>query len=108
MKTGGIGTAFRLFLVLGRVKVSPPSLRSGQALACLVHVLAHGFGQPRMYLSTHGGILASVSLIQARYRDEITVRMPTSAETEKLSLPSATPVAVHMRTGYDERDRPHE
>lgn len=36
MKTGEMGTTFRLFLVLGRVKTSPPSLRSGQALACFV------------------------------------------------------------------------
>jgi GntR family transcriptional regulator len=57
-------------------------------------------------VSAPGGVLASVGLIQARYRDEITVRMPTRAEIEKLSLPSATPVAVHMRTGYDENDRP--
>lgn len=44
MKTGGIGTAFRLFLVLGRVKTRPPSLRSGQVLACFVQP----FGQPRL------------------------------------------------------------
>ncbi|MFD9139667.1 GntR family transcriptional regulator [[Kitasatospora] papulosa] len=53
-----------------------------------------------------GGILASIGLVQVRYEDEITVRMPTRAETEKLSLPSATPVAVHSRTGYDKDDRP--
>lgn len=57
-------------------------------------------------VSAPGGVLASVGLIQARYRDEITVRMPTRAEIEKLSLPAATPVAVHMRTGYDQDDRP--
>jgi GntR family transcriptional regulator len=57
-------------------------------------------------VSAPGGVLASVGLVQARYRDEITVRMPTRAEIEKLSLPSATPVAVHMRTGYDANDRP--
>jgi GntR family transcriptional regulator len=57
-------------------------------------------------VSAPGGVLASVGLVQARYRDEITVRMPTRAEVEKLSLPSATPVAVHMRTGYDENNRP--
>jgi GntR family transcriptional regulator len=57
-------------------------------------------------VSAPGGVSASVGLVQARYRDEITVRMPTRAEVEKLSLPSATPVAVHMRTGYDENNRP--
>jgi GntR family transcriptional regulator len=57
-------------------------------------------------VSAPGGVLASIGLVQVRYRDEITVRMPTRTETEKLGLPSATPVAVHMRTGYDEKDRP--
>lgn len=45
---GGIGTELRLFFVLGRVKTRPPSFRSGQALACRVHVLGHGAGQPRL------------------------------------------------------------
>ncbi|OEJ51978.1 GntR family transcriptional regulator [Streptomyces agglomeratus] len=53
-----------------------------------------------------GGVLASIGLIQVRYQDEITVRMPTRGESEKLGLPAATPVAVHMRTGYDKDDRP--
>jgi GntR family transcriptional regulator len=57
-------------------------------------------------VSAPGGVLASVGLIQDRYHDEITVRMPTRAETEELSLPAATPVAEHMRTGYDADDRP--
>ncbi|MEU1402573.1 UTRA domain-containing protein [Streptomyces sp. NPDC005728] len=57
-------------------------------------------------VSAPGGVLASVGLIQVRYRDAISVRMPTRTEIEKLSLPSATPVAVHMRTGYDKNDRP--
>jgi DNA-binding GntR family transcriptional regulator len=57
-------------------------------------------------VSAPGGILASVGLIQARYHDEITVRMPTRGEIERLSLPAATPVAEHMRTGYDADDQP--
>ncbi len=66
-------------------------------------------GTPAMLpedVSAPGGVLASVGLIQARYRDEITVRMPTRTEIEKLNLPAATPVAVHMRTGYDKDGRP--
>jgi hypothetical protein len=42
---GGIGTELRPFFVLGRVKVSPPFLRSGQALACFVQSFGHGFGK---------------------------------------------------------------
>ncbi|NYI05563.1 GntR family transcriptional regulator [Allostreptomyces psammosilenae] len=57
-------------------------------------------------VSAPGGVLASVGLIQSHYQDEITVRMPTRAETERLSLPTATPVAVHQRTGYDSDGRP--
>ncbi|MGW5332442.1 GntR family transcriptional regulator [Streptomyces bauhiniae] len=53
-----------------------------------------------------GGILASVGLVQAKYVDEISVRMPTHQEAELLGLPSATPVAEHTRTGYDADDRP--
>lgn len=53
-----------------------------------------------------GGVLASVGLIQVKYRDEIAVRMPTREEAEKLSLPVATPVAEHTRTGYDEDGKP--
>ncbi len=48
MKAGGIGTGLVLFLVLGLVKARPPPLRSGQMLACLTHVLVHGFGHPRL------------------------------------------------------------
>lgn len=52
-------------------------------------------------VSAPGGVLASVGLIQTRYRDEITIRMPTRGEIEKLNLPAATPIAEHMRTGFD-------
>nr|WSS63099.1 GntR family transcriptional regulator [Streptomyces sp. NBC_01177] len=53
-----------------------------------------------------GGVLASVGLIQIKYRDEIAVRMPTRQEAELLALPAATPVAEHTRTGYDADDKP--
>lgn len=57
-------------------------------------------------VSAPGGVLASVGLVQAKYRDEITVRMPTRQEAELLALPAATPVAEHTRTGYDADGRP--
>ncbi|MEU5755696.1 GntR family transcriptional regulator [Streptomyces sp. NPDC047829] len=57
-------------------------------------------------VSAPGGILASVGLVQAKYVDEISVRMPTRPEAELLALPAATPVAEHTRTGYDTKGRP--
>ncbi|WP_055499047.1 GntR family transcriptional regulator [Streptomyces albus] len=57
-------------------------------------------------VSAPGGILASIGLIQAVYRDEISVRMPTRQESEQLALPAATPVAEHTRTGYDSDGKP--
>lgn len=57
-------------------------------------------------VSAPGGVLASAGLIQVRYSDEITVRMPTREESERLVLPAATPVAVHRRTGYDKDGKP--
>ncbi|MFF8968681.1 GntR family transcriptional regulator [Streptomyces sp. NPDC014995] len=56
-------------------------------------------------VSAPGGVLAASGLITERYQDEITVRMPTRAESEKLGLPAGTPVAVHRRTGYDKDGR---
>ncbi|MFD6818865.1 GntR family transcriptional regulator [Streptomyces sp. NPDC060085] len=53
-----------------------------------------------------GGVLASVGLVQVKYRDEIAVRMPTRKEAERLALPAATPVAEHTRTGYDADGKP--
>jgi GntR family transcriptional regulator len=47
-----------------------------------------------------GGLLAAIGHPQARFLDEITVRMPTRTESEKLDLPSGTPVAEVIRTGY--------
>ncbi len=57
-------------------------------------------------VSAPGGVLASVGLIQVKYRDEIAVRMPTRQEAELLALPAATPIAEHTRTGYDTEGRP--
>ncbi|MEV8587720.1 GntR family transcriptional regulator [Streptomyces sp. NPDC051180] len=57
-------------------------------------------------VSAPGGVLASVGIIQAKYRDEISVRMPTNREAELLALPAATPVAEHTRTGYDADGKP--
>ncbi|MFJ8663119.1 GntR family transcriptional regulator [Streptomyces sp. NPDC093795] len=57
-------------------------------------------------VSAPGGVLASVGIIQAKYRDEIAVRMPTKHEAELLALPAATPVAEHTRTGYDVDGKP--
>ncbi|MCX5227454.1 GntR family transcriptional regulator [Streptomyces sp. NBC_00233] len=57
-------------------------------------------------VSAPGGVLASAGLIQAKYRDEIAVRMPTKREAELLALPAATPVAEHTRTGYDVDGKP--
>ncbi|MFK0015015.1 GntR family transcriptional regulator [Streptomyces sp. NPDC091027] len=52
-------------------------------------------------VSAPGGVLAQSGLIQKHYEDEITSRMPTRAESERLDLPPGTPVMVHTRTGYD-------
>lgn len=52
-------------------------------------------------VSAPGGILTSVGLVQAKYVDEIAVRMPTREEAALLALPAATPIAEHTRTGYD-------
>jgi GntR family transcriptional regulator len=61
--------------------------------------------EPRS-VSAPGGLLASIGHPQARYLDEISVRMPTRAESEKLDLPSGTPVAEVVRTGYAEDGAP--
>ncbi|WP_428957975.1 GntR family transcriptional regulator [Streptomyces sp. cg35] len=50
-----------------------------------------------------GGILKAIGHPQHRVRDEITVRMPTPEETERLQLPPGTPVAQHVRIGYGEQ-----
>lgn len=47
-----------------------------------------------------GGVLASIGQPQARFIDEIMIRMPTKDETDRLGLQMGTPVAEHVRTGY--------
>jgi len=54
---------------------------------------------------------AAFALKEAGYEqtydvDEIITRMPTPDETRRLSLPSGTPVAEHIRTGYTNHDQP--
>ncbi len=53
-----------------------------------------------------GGLMAASGHAQVRFRDEIVVRMPEPEEQERLSLPPGTPVAEHIRTGFDVEDRP--
>ncbi|MEU6787712.1 GntR family transcriptional regulator [Nonomuraea angiospora] len=57
-------------------------------------------------VSAPGGLLASIGHPQHRLVDEIQVRMPTKDESARLGLPAGTPVAEHMRTGYDAAGRP--
>ncbi|SDM36804.1 GntR family transcriptional regulator [Nonomuraea maritima] len=52
-------------------------------------------------VSVPGGLLASIGRAQTRMVDEIQIRMPTKDESSRLGLPAGTPVAEHMRTGYD-------
>ncbi|WP_432182778.1 GntR family transcriptional regulator [Streptomyces sp. NBC_00063] len=54
-------------------------------------------------VSMPGGILKAIGHPQVRVRDEITVRMPTPEETDRLDLPPGTPVAQHVRIGYGEQ-----
>lgn len=61
--------------------------------------------QPRD-VSAPGGLLASLGHPQVKMRDEIRVRMPTKEESNRLGLPSGTPVAEHIRTGYDAKGTP--
>ncbi|MFJ3366454.1 GntR family transcriptional regulator [Streptomyces anthocyanicus] len=49
-----------------------------------------------------GGILNAIGHPQLRVRDEITVRMPSPEESERLALPPGTPVAQHVRVGFGE------
>lgn len=63
-----------------------------------------GLMEPRD-VAEPGGVLAAAGYRTARFRDEIFVRMPTRAESDQLNLPAATPVAEHIRTGYDKDGR---
>lgn len=53
-------------------------------------------------VSAPGGILRSIDHPQLHVRDEITVRMPSPEETDRLELPPGTPIAQHVRIGYGE------
>lgn len=55
-----------------------------------------------------GGVLAATGNPQYRLRDEIDIRMPTSAEIERLSLKNlpGTPVGQHTRIGFGADDVP--
>lgn len=57
-------------------------------------------------VSAPGGLLASIGHPQARIIDEITIRMPSKDESTQLGLPTGTPVAEHVRTGYDAEGKP--
>ncbi|MER8268023.1 GntR family transcriptional regulator [Streptomyces griseus] len=53
-------------------------------------------------VTMNGGILAATGNPQHRIRDELDIRMPTSAEIERLDLLNlpGTPVCQHARIGY--------
>jgi DNA-binding GntR family transcriptional regulator len=53
-----------------------------------------------------GGLMAAAGHKQVRYRDEIYVRMPRPDEVYRIGLPAGTPVAEHVRTGFDKEGRP--
>jgi DNA-binding GntR family transcriptional regulator len=57
-------------------------------------------------VSAPGGILAAIGHPQTRYRDEITIRMPTKGEASILELPPGTPVAEVTRIGYAQDGTP--
>jgi GntR family transcriptional regulator len=44
----------------------------------------------------------------ARYREEIKIRLPLSAEAKTLGITMSTPVVFIMRTAFDSEDRPVE
>lgn len=52
-----------------------------------------------------GGLMAAAGHRQTRFRDEIKVRMPLPEESTRLDLPSGTPVAEHIRIGYNTAGR---
>jgi DNA-binding GntR family transcriptional regulator len=61
--------------------------------------------EPRS-VSAPGGLLAAIGYTQVRFVDEIAIRMPTATETERLGLPTGTPVAEVTRTGYAADGKP--
>lgn len=55
--------------------------------------------------TTREDILAEAGYEQTYDIDELIARMPTPTEIERLSIPSGTPVAEHIRTGYTAKDK---
>lgn len=55
--------------------------------------------------TTREDILAEAGYEQTYDIDEIITRMPTPSESARLSIPSGTPVAEHIRTGYTASDK---
>ncbi|GFE20074.1 GntR family transcriptional regulator [Streptomyces nigrescens] len=58
-----------------------------------------------------GGVYARLDEIghgPARYREELKVRLPLSAESKTLGITLSTPVILIVRTAYDSSDRPVE
>jgi GntR family transcriptional regulator len=53
-------------------------------------------------------ILEDLGYIPTRYEDEITWRIPTPDETDKLIIAAGTPVGRLLRTTFDQNDRPIE
>jgi DNA-binding GntR family transcriptional regulator len=53
-----------------------------------------------------GGLMAAVGRRQVRVRDEISVRLPSPTETDRLELPAGTAVFEHIRTGWDDAGLP--
>jgi DNA-binding GntR family transcriptional regulator len=53
-----------------------------------------------------GGLMAAAGHPQVRFRDEISIRMPTHDEVHRLDLPAGTPVGEHVRVGYNRDNRP--
>ncbi|MGH3870436.1 MAG: GntR family transcriptional regulator [Pseudonocardiaceae bacterium] len=53
-------------------------------------------------------VLEDLGHAPTRYEDEITWRMPTPDETEKLTIAVGTPVGRLLRTTFDQNERPIE
>lgn len=53
-------------------------------------------------------VLEDLGHVPTRYEDEITWRMPTPEETDKLAIAAGTPVGRLLRTTFDQNERPIE
>ena len=53
-------------------------------------------------------VLEDLGSFPTRYEDEITWRMPTPDETDKLAIAAGTPVGRLLRTTFDQNERPIE